>query len=408
MSVTTQHAFPDASTVTAALVDEIADHCRRFSDEAWDRVRTLVDMDSPSDDPAHLWRIAERAGSWWRDAGFDVSVRTTAGGLPVVWGERAGRAGAPLVVLIFHLDTVFPAGTAGQRGFSRDKEVARGPGVADMKSGLALALLAVDAASRVTGGLSGLSLRVICNTDEESDSAESRELLSAAADGAALALVFEPARPDGSVVVARRGVRRYRITVHGKAAHAGVDPWNGVNAVTELARKVVALEDLAAGDRSRSVTVSLISGGSRVNVVPDQACADIDVRTSDPAAASAIHADIQRISADNHHPEARSTCELLGERPPLTTHPDIERYLDPVRAAGQHLGVHVTASSTGGGGDGAFASALGVPTVDGLGPVGGGYHTADEYVMVASLVERAVMAACLLVACAGGMPTPAR
>ena len=300
------------------------------------------------------------------------------------------------VLLVGHLDTVFAAGTVAQWPVAVMDGRASGPGIADAKGGMATMWLALASAMRLTDGLPGLGLHVILNTDEEAGSVQSRPIFEREAQGADLALVYEPGRPDGTIVRQRRGARRYRISITGKAAHTGVEPWAGVNALEAAAHKIMALQALNDRDRLLSVTVAVAHGGTRINVVPDQAVLEVDTRLPDTTTAESTHRTVESIVAREDVPGASASYEIVSDRPPMMPQPGVAAMLARFRQAGDALGVDIRDSSTGGGSDGCFISQYGVPTVDALGPVGGGYHTKDEYVRESSLEERAQVSALVL------------
>lgn len=373
--------------------------CGRRLDGAWDLIAELVGVDSSPDHLPGLDTVVGIMDPRWREIGFDTRVERTPAGLPVLVADRMVDKTAPRVLLIGHLDTVFPVGTVADRPFRIEGDRAFGPGVADMKAGVVASWLAIQAAIERTDGLKRVNLTVINNTDEEAGSTESRALIESFAPLADLALVFEPGRPDGSIVTARRGVRRYRIAVRGRAAHTGVEPWAGVNANVELAHKLLAVNALDDPDRFLSVTCSLMSGGARINIVPEHASMDVDVRIPDLEVAAEVQAAVERIVAEDALvPGAVTTMSVLGDRPPMVEHADITALRDPLREMARLQGFELSLTATGGGSDGTFVSALGVPTLDALGPVGGGYHTADEFLRVESVQERAALVAALLTA----------
>lgn len=364
--------------------------------EAWELVEELVNVDSGSGDLEGLARVIGLMQRRWNDLGLETNVESTASGFPVLHARRAEDPALPTIALIGHLDTVFPSSITTTWGFAQSGDRASGPGIADAKGGAVVAWLAVAAALEATGGLLHLNPRVLLTTDEETGSVESRAIVERLAAEVDLALVYEPGRPDGSIVRARHGAHRYRITVKGKAAHSGVDPWAGVNALEAAAHKILALQALNDRERLLSVTVAVAHGGSRLNVVPAEAVLDVDTRLPDSIAAEATHAAVARIVARNDVPGSSATYETLSERPPMAPHADIGELLQLLRVAAQRIGLVLTDAATGGGSDGCFTSAQGIPTIDGLGPVGGGYHTHDEFIQSSTLAERATLSAAIL------------
>lgn len=367
--------------------------------EGWSLLESAVGLDSSPDDFEGLDRLVELFRPRFDTIGLSTSVERTADGHPVLHAVRpTGERADPTcrVLLVGHLDTVFPAGTVGGWPMDRDDERATGPGIADAKGGAVVLWLALAAALDATDGLPGVQVHVILNTDEEAGSVQSRPIFEREAVGADLALIFEPGRPDGSIVRQRRGARRYRITVTGKAAHTGVEPWAGINAIEAAAHKVLALQALNDRERFLSVTVAVVHGGSRVNVVPAEAVLDVDTRLPDDAAAESTHAAVEGIVAREDVAGAAAAYEIISDRPPLMPQPAVPTLLERFRQAGQAVGVAVQDTATGGGSDGCFISKHGVPTIDALGPVGGGYHTRDEFLLTESLLQRALLSGLFL------------
>jgi glutamate carboxypeptidase len=382
--------------VGPAPIEQASDAVEGRTPEAWDLLEELVNIDSGSGDIEGLTEVIGLMRLRWADLGFVARVETTASGFPVLHAQRGADPTLPTIALIGHLDTVFPPGTTTNWPFARHGDRASGPGVADAKGGAVVGWLAVAAALEATGGLPHLNIRVLLNTDEETGSVESRDFVERLASQVDLALVYEPGRPDGSIVRERRGAHRYRIRVIGKAAHSGVDPWAGVNALEAAAHKILALQALNDRERLVSVTVAVAQGGSRLNVVPAEAVLDVDTRLPDSIAAEATHAAVARIVARNEVPGSSATYETLSERPPMTPHADLAELLELLRDAAQRIGLVLTDATTGGGSDGCFTGAKGVPTIDGLGPVGGGYHTRDEFIEASTLAKRATLSAAIL------------
>jgi glutamate carboxypeptidase len=384
-------------TINEDLAAHVQDAAQRRASEAWELLQTLVNIDSSPDDLAGLDQVVEPMRAALDGLGLATQMERTGGGLPVLHGLSGPKhEEAMRVLLVGHLDTVFPSGTVAERPFQRGGERATGPGVADAKGGAAAIWLALASALDVSDGLPNVDVRVLLNTDEEAGSVESRPIIEAAAPGTDLALVYEPGRPDGSIVRQRRGARRYRVRVQGKSAHTGVEPWKGVNAIEEAAHKILRLQALNDPDQFLSVTVAVIRGGSRVNVVPDEAVLDVDTRLPDAETAERTHRAVEAIVSDAVLEGASSSYEIISDRPPMMPQPSVAALLAQFHAAADLLGVKLNDTATGGGSDGCFLSPLGVPVVDALGPVGGGYHTKDEFLSTPTLVERAMLSALVL------------
>ncbi len=353
------------------------------------RLQRYVSLESPSGDASRTTALAEVLAGELAAAGMTVTPHPAPG-----WGthvearcDGTDPALAPLF-LLGHLDTVFPVGTLALRPFRVEEGRAGGPGVFDMKAGLAV-LVETMAELNVAGLRPHRPLRILVSCDEEVGSGTSRALIEELARGAAAALVLEPSLPGGAAKTARKGVANYHLRAFGRAAHAGVEPEKGLSAITELATQVLALQLLASPARGTTVTVGRVGGGTASNVVPAEAWAEVDVRfaTADEAARldAAIHALAPTV--------AGARLEVTGgvNRPPLERTEASGTLYHAARAVAAHRGFELAEGSTGGGSDGNFTAALGVPTLDGLGPQGAGAHAVHEHVLVEDLPRRVAL-----------------
>jgi glutamate carboxypeptidase len=237
-------------------------------------------------------------------------------------------------------------------------------------------------------------LTVLLNSDEEAGSVSSRDLIQKEAAAASAVLVLEPSLPGGVLKTARKGTGRFTVKAIGRAAHAGVDPERGINAIEEIAHQVLELQRLSAPDRGTTVTVGMIQGGTRVNVVPAAAAVEVDLRISTMEAAERIAGILRGLKS--HIPGTR--IEIRGgiNRPPMERTADTARLFSLAKTIGSELGLDLQEGSTGGASDGNFTSALGIPTLDGLGPIGDNAHSPDEFVETTSLPGRAALLAGLI------------
>jgi glutamate carboxypeptidase len=276
----------------------------------------------------------------------------------------------------------------------------KGPGVLDMKAGIAIGMLATRALFELDPPPDARVV-MLWTTDEETGSRTSRALVETEARRSEAVLVLEPALPGGVLKTSRKGCGEYELTVHGEPAHAGVDPTKGVSAIRELARQVLAIEGLQDLARGVSINVGVISGGSRPNVVPPLARAVIDARA--PSKIDADHVDAALRALRPQLPGARLEVRGGFERPPMERTDEVARLYAIAQRAGSALRQTVAEGSTGGGSDGNFCAALGIPTLDGLGAIGDGAHALHEHVQISSLVPRAALVAAIL-SCLGLSP----
>lgn len=305
---------------------------------------------------------------------------------------RHKNAKEPKIILLAHMDTVFPEGTVAERPFRIEGNRAYGPGVVDMKSSLVELLYAIKALD-YSGSNSGENIEIILNGDEEIGSPSSRSLIEERALGKEYALVMEPARKDGSLVMARRGGGRYTLLVEGKAAHSGIEPEKGRSAIEELAYKIIQLHDLTDHEKGMSVNVGLIEGGTAVNTVSDSAVAHVDVRISEMEQGDYLEEKMKEICATTDVPGTNVVLEGEIGRPPMEHNDQTKSLFHIIKDVGEEIGVKISGTSTGGGGDASFTAANGVATVDGLGPVGGNAHSDKEYLEIDTLPERTLLLA---------------
>lgn len=291
------------------------------------------------------------------------------------------------------MDTVYPAGTIGARPVRIQDGKFYGPGAYDMKASTVMALAAVEQLQHV-GVLPDRPITALFTSDEEVGSHTSRALIETLARRHALVLCLEPALPDGSLKTWRKGIGDFKIRAAGRAAHAGADHERGVNAVEELAHHVLAVQQLTDYARGTTVNVGVIRGGTRSNVVPDEASAHVDFRVMTQAEADRICALIR--GRQPVHPEATVTITGGLNRPPMPRTPLMADTFRRAQSIAQRLGITVGEGGTGGGSDANFVAPLGVPVLDGLGALGNGAHSEREHVVIASLPERAALLAGIL------------
>jgi len=289
------------------------------------------------------------------------------------------------VMLLGHFDTVWPIGTLARWPFSVADGVATGPGVFDMKAGIVQGFFALASVDDLDG------VSVLLTSDEEIGAPGSRELIESMGREAGAVLVLEPSE-KGALKVARKGQATYRIDAHGKAAHSGLNPWDGANALTALAHAVGGLEAIAHGETT--VTPTLAQAGSAMNTVPAQAHCFVDVRTFTASEQERVHEEITAIASAVDG--VRLEIECLHERGPLEREASKDLFARAQDLA-EEIGLEpLEGVAVGGASDGNFTAALGTPTLDGLGPVGAGAHAEGEHVIVEKMSERAALVAALV------------
>jgi len=368
----------------------VREYCERHVDSLIETIETLVRLESPSTDKAAVDRCGAALAEIVRAAGANVErIAQRERGDHII--ARVSGTGDP-VMLLGHFDTVWPVGTLARMPLRHDGDRLHGPGTFDMKAGIAIALCAIEALRATETPHAPIVM--MWTTDEEIGSETSRALIEAEAQRCRAVFVLEPALPGGVLKTARKGCGEFELTVHGIAAHAGLDPGKGASAIHELAAQIAAIERLQDLPNGISVNVGVISGGTRANVVAEEARGVIDARAPTREAADRIESAIR--SLQPVRTGTRLTLRGGFERPPMERTPASRELFARARAVASSLGRELGEGSAGGGSDGNFTAALGVPTLDGLGAVGDGAHAAHEHVELSSLAWRAALLAGLL------------
>lgn len=358
-----------------------------------ERLRRLVNLESPSRDAEASARINELLAAWWRAAGAEVTLHVTPAGTHLV-AEVPGR-GEPLL-FVGHSDTVWPVGSLdGEVPWLVDGDTVAGPGVFDMKSGLLVMLEAVD---RLRGReTQRRAVRVVVVCDEEIGSPESRPLLERCGQGVVAAIGFESPHPDGALKVGRRGSTRVRIAVTGKAAHAALDPDGGVSAIDELVDQLAAVRAIT-GDPTLASEVlcnsGTIQGGTRANVVSAHAEAELGLRFMDGRTEERVLSALRGLTPVRER--AQLEVEILSHRPAWAPSAGDTAFAGTLSRLAAGLGLTLEGRPAAGAGDTNLVGSLGIPTVDGFGPVGAGAHAVTERASLASMHQRAELLAQVL------------
>lgn len=376
-------------------MDPVLEYLRGNTDAMVETLRWLVEAESPSRDPEALDRLGDHIAEECRALGGAVEGIATQGygtHLRATWPGPPGADGQ--VLLLCHRDTVWPRGTIDRMPFRLEDGRACGPGSFDMKGGIAQTLWALRAVQAL-GRTPRRAVVLLCTADEEVGSPSSRGLIEAEGRRSAAALVVEPAHTlQGALKTARKGVGRFSVTIRGRASHAGSDPDKGVSAVQELAHQVLRLHALSDPARGTTVNVGVVGGGTRPNVVAGEARAEVDLRVTSLAEGERVVATIRGLTRVTPGAEIAVVGGLT--RPPLERTPQVVALFQRAQAIAAELGLRVGEGSVGGGSDGAFTAALGIPTLDGLGAVGDGAHADHEHVLIARMPERAALLGRLL------------
>ncbi|MBB5851123.1 M20 family metallopeptidase [Amycolatopsis umgeniensis] len=348
-------------------------------------LRTLVEIESPSGDLEALTVSAQAVAALVETRlGGTASLVESAAGPHVRWSG----GGEPRILILGHHDTVFPIGTLARRPFAVSDGRVTGPGVFDMLGGLVQAIHGLAALEDLTG------VEILVTADEETGSHESRALIEERARACGSVLVFEGAADGGGLKIGRKGCGTFEVVITGRASHAGLEPEAGINALTEAAHQVLAIVALDRPEVGTSVTPTVASAGTASNVVPASATVVVDVRVESAAEKERVEAGFAALTPRLDGAEVVVRGGI--HRPPMP-----ESAAADLFAVAERLLPGVAGVAVGGGSDGNLTAAVGVPTLDGLGAVGGGAHADHEYLLVGSMMERANLVTGLVAAIRG-------
>jgi glutamate carboxypeptidase len=351
-----------------------------------ERMRRYVEMETPSRSEDEIRALANVVAEDLKGAGAKVQIiHAPEYGAHIV--AMIGGDGDDHIAILSHMDTVHPIGTIATQPFRVTDGRVEGPGTYDMKAGIAIAVEALMLMQR-RGTKAQRPIRFIITCDEEIGSHSGLEVIQAHVNGAHAVLVTEPCLAGGMAKTSRKGVLTYQMTIAGRAAHAGTHPSNGASAIAELARQIQHMLTLANHDEGTTINVGVISGGTASNVVAAQAFAEIDVRVTNAAETHRIHEALLALNGPGHIKGTEVTIEQTEQRPPLERSAHVIALYERVKSIAKDLEFEMGEGSSGGGSDGSFTAAMGIPTLDGLGPDGAGAHAIDEHVLVADLPLR--------------------
>ncbi len=365
----------------------------------------LCNIDCGSYSPAGVNQVATWAAGAFEALGAQVERRPDPAGLlgDTVIGTFKGRPGAgPRLLLIGHMDTVFSDGTVAERPFRIDGGIARAAGVTDMKGGFLAGIHALAALRELGGGSwSGLPferITYVANPDEEIGSPTSTPHIREVAAVSDACFVLECARANGDFVSSRKGIADLRLAIHGRAAHAGVEPEKGRSAILAGARIVERIHALNGRWPGVTANVGVFQSGTRPNVVPDEAIVEVDVRGMTATELDAAVAAVRDIIREPGVPDVQVDLVQMASWAPMEKLERSGRLADQVKALALRIGFSTMDVGTGGASDANTTSGMGVPSIDGLGPIGGRDHSPDEYLEVDSIVPRTTLLAALLLA----------
>jgi glutamate carboxypeptidase len=369
-------------------------------------LEALVNIDCGSYSPAGVNRVADAVGRSLAELGAAVErhPHRPDSGEPqlgdVIIGRLPGEG--PRLLLIGHMDTVFDPGTAAARPYHVEGDRAKGPGTSDMKGGLLSGLHAL-AALRAAGERPNVTF--VANPDEEIGSIFSTGFIRPLAGEHDVALVLESARANGDIVSARKGIADLEITFHGRAAHAGVEPEKGRSAILAAARQVTALHDLNGRWHSVTVNAGVIAGGTRPNVVAERCSVEVDLRAASSSEFDQAYDAVEQLIGQPVVEGVTAELRRLANHPPFERGPATARLAELAIAIARELGFELHDTSTGGASDSNTTANAGLPTLDGLGPIGGDDHSVDEWLDLSSVVPRTTLLACLIARAGEALPS---
>jgi len=357
-------------------------------------ITQLVEIESPSRDKAAVDRLASLLAGRFEAIGGHAKFHQVPDFGNHLQIDFPGRSGKP-VLLLGHLDTVYPLGTLANMPCHIKNDRLHGPGVLDMKSGVALAMQAIEAMRSWNEDQLPRPITVLLVSDEEIGSHASRRITESLAKKSAAVLVLEPSYGlHGAVKTARKGVGEYHIKVTGKAAHSGLDFEKGQSAILELSRQIERISKFIDLKLGLTLNVGLVKGGTAVNVVPAEASAVLDVRIAKMKDAAGIDRKLRSLKHLNRHCKIEVTGEI--NRPPMERTAGVVQLYEKAKLIAKDFGWKLEEAAVGGGSDGNFTAGLGIPTLDGLGGVGEGAHAIHESVVIADLPRRAALLAGLI------------
>jgi glutamate carboxypeptidase len=384
--------------VQSSTGTESARRIRHFEErkpQITETIRQLVEAESPSDNKGAVDRLGSLLAGRFEALGGHAKFHRTPNFGDHLQADFTGKSSGKPVLLLGHLDTVYPMGTLATMPCRVSGQKLFGPGSFDMKSGIAIMLHAIEALRTWHGDELPRPVTVLLVSDEEIGSESSRHITESLAKKAHAVLVLEPSYgPKGAVKTARKGVGEYILKVTGKAAHSGLDFEKGESAIVELARQIIQVSKLTDLKRGITLNAGTVQGGTRSNVIPAEASAVLDVRVARTADASTIDRRLRSLTLFNRKCKLQITGGV--NRPPMERTPKVAALYTKAREIAKQLGWKLEEAAVGGGSDGNFTAGLGIPTLDGLGGVGDGAHASHESISISELPRRTALLAALI------------
>lgn len=356
-----------------------------------DMLSDFVNIESPSHIKSAVDQMSAKIAGIFKNSGASVEIHAREEVGDIVLGKWNANASGKPILILGHIDTVHPIGSLAERPLRIEADGRfYAPGAVDMKGGIVVAITALQGLAE-RGELPDSPIWFLATTDEEIGSLQSRELIEDLAKQSRLVLVLEPPTNDGSLKTSRKGTASYELTVKGKAAHAGNEPEAGINAIIEFSQQALDLHALNDLRNGTSVSVTMVSGGTATNVIPDLVTAKLDVRAITVRDYDRVHEKI--MSRTPFIAGANVEMKRLHARPPMERNGEL---FEKAKAIAKAEDITIRGDAAGGGSDGNFTAALGIPTLDGLGPQGGGLHAINEHVLMNTLPQKAALVAVII------------
>jgi glutamate carboxypeptidase len=365
----------------------------RYTPQTIELLKSLVEHESPTNEKSHI----DKLGAFIADRARDLNAEITAypqeksgNHWAFSWGSKERE-----FLLLTHMDTVYSVGTLDEMPWREEGENIFGPGVLDMKFGIATALTVIEfLQSNSPDSMRGITL--LCTSDEETGSETSREIIEALAQEHKLTLCLEPALPGGSLKTWRKGIGGFKIKTEGVSAHAGADPNPGVNAIHEMAYQLIELGKIANPEKGTSLNLGVVTGGTRTNVVAETCTCKFDVRVKVSSEQTVVEKTFASLAPKIEG--ANVSIEGYWNRPPMQRTPLMLETFKHAQTIAKDIGIKLSEGGTGGGSDANFVAALDLPVLDGLGAIGIGAHSRTENIQVSCIPERAAILAALIMA----------